>query len=214
MSKDLADEIQKTYGKNLDAIAQGKLDQNNYVRMIEASCTLLHASAMLRVAEAIAECGITGQAAVKISSDPSDNLTARDVKLQNDCDHVDVIERGLSSLMMALKNIGFSWKIGEANAISEYGLTYEMWSNGNRKEGEMSPRSTSITKAVGDAIAMFSDAYAKGSRFIVWRIAPEITSHQARKNLSAEWYYKLYFRYHFLPEAPVGWIRDMIDKKG
>lgn len=54
-TKNLADEIQKIYDRNLEAIGKGGLDQRAYVDMIGANCTLLHAHALLKVADAIAE---------------------------------------------------------------------------------------------------------------------------------------------------------------
>lgn len=116
-----------------------------------------------------------------------------DEKLQADCDLVDRVERAISKLMFALKDMGYEWKLGKASHKSEYGVVYDLWSNGHRKEGEASPRRTDLDNLIYEAIDMFQVARARdGVKAIIWRISPEITSHEGR--------WKLYFRWHFLNE--------------
>lgn len=126
---------------------------------------------------------------------------SRDADLQANCDHVDKIERAVSRLMFALKSVGFEWKLGKSTSRNEYDIVYTCWNNGFRMEGEATLAYPNMEYLVEDAILMFRTAWIRGARFIVWRIAPKITSDDAR----SKW--KLYFRWHFLDYIPKDYVK-------
>lgn len=135
----------------------------------------------------------------------SSNGTAdlkRDAQLQAACDHVDSVERQISRLMFALKDMGYEWKSGRPYHTSEYDFRYALWSNGPRNEGDLTPNMGATTnELIDDAIAMFRENYAKGERFIVWRLSPEFNFKNpfAPEDKQPK---KLYFRWHFLSHVP------------
>lgn len=126
-----------------------------------------------------------------------------DDQMQADCNHVDKIERGVSRLMFALKDMGFQWKTG--SFLPEYGRPYLIWRNGPYAEGTHAPKITNINDCVDQALGMFKAARDVAS-FIVWRTPPQI---EATTELdTGDIRYKLYFRWHFLADAPADYVKD------
>lgn len=126
-------------------------------------------------------------------------------QLQADVDHVDKLERAQSRLMFALKDMGYTWKVGKAESVSEYGIAYNSWNNGPTSEGlALVENFFDPDDAVDAALrGFYHSRLFDGNEHIVWRVPPELTSDRSDdfvKKFGCKVRYKLYFRYHFLKE--------------